>query len=400
MSAPRKQHIITNLIDADSCTFNKNYRYRILFLIRAFHKVLQEFGLKSSLSEGEKILIDIFAKKAIKEQKKLIFTLEDHRKLADFANREARLFYIKKLEEEGHKGADIDAELAKVGKDFLTNYFIYHFIQYAESICPNVLRIIFVFANTALIDKITTQAYEEDKVIVMLGSNRQSYSSDQANMLSKGTSSIYRELDFLVKYINSALLDNKVVLDKFTLPDVSEEGDFKAGRSFKKILKSIGPYVKNPFCVRKGNILYAVMNYIPKKYPGAEHTFNLFDDQMAILDDLRLFFSANPTLYLKGAYLNLHRYTGKFSTSYSIRGEGVVDYHFEKNVCLMAKMCGYDVEKENDINIAKDLDVKKFLEQRTTSLECVSYAGFFKKSKKTSMRHLKEDESAISTLNR
>lgn len=345
-----RMRIVSNLIDADGCTYNSNYRQRLLHFISKYRHIIEENGVKPSLTTAQKELLGCYKDNVlIPEQDGFSIQEEGYKQLlADFET-QARLFDKSPLSPEEEK-RKTDVRLGK---------YIYHFVEYLEKIFDEVLRLIFFYANKALVDEIIKQKLDGGDVRVMLGSNRQALPHDELNRRERGTTSIYKELNVLAEALG-------VKIDKFTLTDLYD-GKGHGGRNFEKILAGIPTALTNAFDDSKVNIIYAACHRVAtkNKKPDAEIIINMWDDHDEILKGLKKFYTDHSDLLPKGLILNLHKYDGKLRRTETVVGAGVIDKNYKKNTVLMAAMCGYDAEKNPDaINIAKSLAVTAFLEKR------------------------------------
>lgn len=364
-----RTRIEVNLIDADGCTFNRNHQERILYCIKHYSHLFEEYANKASLSAADKEVIDYYVQnKIIKEQKKLSLKKGEYQSLINWCEEKIRL---------------IDSCFTNQQSDKIKfSNFIYSQIQLMEKVCPNLLRHIYRLSNNTLIKYIKKQAGYADQQILMLGSNRQCYIYDELNAKNKGTSSIYIELDELLTFLNKSIIDGKINLDKFTLADLHTDNG-KSKSHYNKILDGVRPEERNAFDSSKINIVYAFAHRIANKYADAEITIHFWDDISSILLAIKTFFSTHPYLLPNNVKLNLHQYKGEIKSTEMLVGTGVIDQNYKLNTMLMAVMCGYDNDKNNnvDFDIAKSLNVPEFLQARRTGWEllpCKSHSAFFK----------------------
>lgn len=340
------KRLIVNLIDADGCTYNTEYRKRLLHCIQKYRHIIEENAAKQILSQAQQDLLALFIEKVVKEQEK--FTMQEEEYNLLFAEIETQA----NLSEVG-KSISPESKKLKVGR------FVFSFVEQLEKIMSQILRKIYLQSNTELLEKIRQQKNDAE-VMLMLGSNRQAPSYDDVNRKDRGTTSIYRELMELQIHLSAEL-------DKFTLTDLYEG---KSGENFNRILAGEPTKAKNAFDDSKVNIIYAACHRIASKNkavtePFEEIVINMWDDHEEILKGLQLFFTNHPELLPKGILLNLNRYDGKLQETKTIVGTGEIDKNYKKNTKLMATMCGYDPKKDNKISIAKKLNVEKFLQERT-----------------------------------
>lgn len=364
-----KTRVVYNLIDADGCTYNTNYRKRVLHCLYKYQHIIVENGAKPLLTQSQKDLLEWFEARLLAEQEDFSMSEDEYKHLlADF---EPQVKMFDKtpltLEEEKRK---TDVRLGK---------FIFHFIEYLEKIWKTALRKIYLCANEKLTTYIEKQKSEYNNVHIMLGSNRQAFTFDDLNKRERGTTSIYTELRALADFL-------QVKLEEFTLTDLHEEKIYPEN-NFKRILAGEAVATKNVFDDSKVNIIYAACHRAVDEHPNAEITINMWDDHSGILRGLNVFYGTHSELLPKGLILNLHKYDGELRGTKTIIGTGVVDKNYKKNTLLMAMLCGYDAIKNmDDLNIAKMLDVADFLKKRvivTEEKEKVSGESIFKPKKAT-----------------
>ena len=358
-----RTRITVNLIDADGCTFNANYRQRILTCIDKYQNIIEEYSSKEKLTAGESELMAIFTEALVDRQKKFSLKDVDYKKLLIRCEEGAKIFG------EVAEGTILD----KRALNLLISGYIYYFIKCMELACHDVLGAIFQFSNKVLIQKIKIQVVQADQVVFMLGSNRQCYSFDEVNSKDKGTASIYKELDSLVKHLNDTLFLGKIKLDKFSLADLYDK-DSHSGKHFKKILNGELPGTINAFDKNKINIIYAFLHRIAKKHENSDIVVNLWDDLESIIKIIKRFYTENSDLLQHNVQLNLCRYNGKLQKTKTLSGTGVIDQNYKQNTVLMAAMCGYDpAAAENQLNIAESLNVADFRQNRITGWEVARY---------------------------
>lgn len=234
-----------------------------------------------------------------------------------------------------------------------------------------------ILANSVFIEKITKEIQSEqfEKVILMVGSNRQSLAIDQANTGTKG--SCYPALEKLCKEFQSRVSPITCEIDHYLLADTY--GQTPDGENFKKALQQDENYKYSHwlFDDSKLTLLYAQMHKAACDNPNATITFDFYDDRFEndILQKLAVFFDSNKDLVPHNLLLRLHHYDGhKIKDVINIQGEGPIDSNFKEHIHLMIHGAGLSYRKDyaNAKNVLSQLlifgGVEEFKKKRQLSL--------------------------------
>lgn len=176
-----------------------------------------------------------------------------------------------------------------------------------------------VAANQQLFDKLVSKKSKYDKVVLTLGSNRQSIPMDFDNSKQEQVGSAFYQLKVLAKQLKKrglkAKADNALLADLFN--------DQEAGHSFKLAKALYEPDGKtykqdvrdklNQFPgwiedTSKVSILYAQMQRASLKNPKEEITFKFYDDKPEIRNALQAFFTKHPHLIPSNVKLKIRGY--------------------------------------------------------------------------------------------
>jgi len=231
--------------------------------------------------------------------------------------------------------------------------------------------------NDAFITQLAKEAnqYDYDESVFMVGSNRQSKRTDDYN--SKDTESCFPALQSLCAETNKRAGNRtQFRVDPYLLADTY--GNRPIGENFTNAINNSKDYPFSHwlFDESKLTILYAQMHKIAAENPNDDITFDFYDDRdFDILMNLYLFFNNNRDLLPGNVKLRLHHYAGKGIRDFKeIKGEGSIDYHYEENIKLMAKIAGYSLLRDvgkTQANVLKSLyqgdRLNQFKAQRKTA---------------------------------
>ncbi|MCF6776436.1 hypothetical protein L3V83_07585 [Thiotrichales bacterium 19X7-9] len=185
------------------------------------------------------------------------------------------------------------------------------------------------------------------QLIFTVGSNRQSKSIDQYNMISRHgkTESAYTAIDTIVQHFKNS--HKPTTLNKLLLEDIFTNK--KAGDSFKSAIESL--YQKkltdsddNNSWLLDGSkvpILYAQMHDIAASHLESKIEFDFYDDDSRdeIIPALTKFYSQFPQMIPDNVILNLHKYKGNNpELKYSIKGQGKIDTDYRQTVKNMMEI--------------------------------------------------------------
>ncbi|QMT60950.1 hypothetical protein [Legionella sp. PC997] len=186
--------------------------------------------------------------------------------------------------------------------------------------------------NRAFLDQIKLENADFDEVYALIGSNRQSYELDYANMGSRTTFK-----GSCVPAIKTICEDLDVKFNPFLIADVT--ANLPHGTSYNLIMQEIkdNSYFEDPkqshatcdMDDTKRSLLFAQVQNAAAKHPQEEIIFDFFDDRDDILYGLSDLFKNHPHLLPKNVTLRLNKYTGadvNLLTSLKGTGELYSDY--------------------------------------------------------------------------
>lgn len=190
-------------------------------------------------------------------------------------------------------------------------------------------------SNKPFLNRIYQENQEFKKVYSLIGSNRQSFSTDYTNAKLNKTGSCFPALQQLSVYLGTSM-------DTFLLADIF--GDLPEGTSFKRATnedeKEHSPYL---FDDTKVTVLYAQIHRIANKHPNEEIIFDFYDDRgngahgrrVDLLEQLKSFYGKYPGLIPTNVTLRLHQYAGKEVNPIAngeIKGTGFIDENYKQTV--------------------------------------------------------------------
>jgi hypothetical protein len=195
----------------------------------------------------------------------------------------------------------------------------------------------FLTANEKLINKIKSDLTEQkiNKLIFMVGSNRQSIQIDQLNSKRNKTESFFTALVKFTEKFEKEHKEIEVVYDGVLADDLYENRP--AGQTFDNAIKKVKSKVTyNRMDRIKVSILYLQMQKIASENPNAKIIFDFYDDTTdTILNPLKTIFEAHPDLIPKNVSLGLYHYAGKEITpAANIQGTGVIDNAYRETFGL------------------------------------------------------------------
>lgn len=201
--------------------------------------------------------------------------------------------------------------------------------------------------NQAFLDKIKDENKNEDssqcfdKVVCLIGSNRQSHVLDENNrymfVMDRGRfdkGSCFPAIKEVSDYLG-ATLDPMLLADIFAdLPD---------GEAYRRATSPDykGEHPQTYFDASKVALLYAQIHKAAMDDPTAEIIFDFYDDKREILDGLIQFFKKYPELMPQNVTLGLNFYDGGEGGALieEIKGTGYIDSHYRQTVKDLINYC-------------------------------------------------------------
>ena len=221
---------------------------------------------------------------------------------------------------------------------------------YLDSIDKNVIS-----ANQEFLEYLNKSKDKYSKTTIMIGSNRQDKRTDLINSRSSGSCfpAIKRIADFL-----------DVELDTFLLADVygDEDGDFKTGTSFARIMEHYpGKHATAEFDEFKSSLLYAQIQKSALDHFDEEIVFDFYDDKIEILNFLEDFYRKNPFLLPKKVKLCLHQYVkGELKKDFRpIHGTGFIDGDYRLTTKGIQKGVRAEYLKRREVRSLREEQIKQ-----------------------------------------
>jgi hypothetical protein len=208
--------------------------------------------------------------------------------------------------------------------------------------------------NHAFLDKIKDENKNEDssqfydKVVCIIGSNRQSKEIDDNNhyafvmghgLIDKG--SCFPAITEVSEYLGTTF-DPMLLADIFAdLPD---------GEAYRRATTPDykGEHPQTYFDASKVALLYAQIHKAAMDDPTAEIIFDFYDDRTDILHGLIQFFKKYPELMPQNVTLGLNLYDGEEDSALmeEINGTGFIDSHYRQTVKDMIHYCFEKAKKK------------------------------------------------------
>ena len=207
--------------------------------------------------------------------------------------------------------------------------------------------------NTALLSHMLHQA-EYIKLIILVGSNRQSYDLDQHNSIQNKTMSCFVAVKDITNYLSIQLIHQDVWLDRFLMADIYQ--DLFAGTAFNQAIDPFhtGPHAETVFDRSKITLLYAQIHKLANDHKGKRILYHFYDDRYDLLTGLNNFFQNHLEWIPRNVKVNLHFYIGDDPCLFAeFTGTGGLDPHYREHVKWMADLSyvfpisgeGYDTIK-------------------------------------------------------
>lgn len=218
-------------------------------------------------------------------------------------------------------------------------------IDYLSSDKKDIIK-----SNQHVLDLIKQSA---NRLIVFVGSNRQSFYDDYTNSYDNSRGSCYSAIQTISNYLGA-------ILDKFLLTDIYN--NLASGTAFNEALAHLDEHLKDyksdtiannpPFPnwihdESKLTILYAQMHKVALEHSEELIEFNFVDDRADLLENLHTYFIKYPELIPQNVRLNLKRYNGEpnlseqeldlFIKHYEpVQGIGRLDFNYPNTVIQIA----------------------------------------------------------------
>lgn len=190
-----------------------------------------------------------------------------------------------------------------------------------------------IINNKEFLDGIKRDNTDIDRIILLSGSNRQSFLIEFFNMKGIPELSSFSAAKEIEHYLAPATLDT------FLLADIY--GDLEDGASYARAMDKEykGEHSDWLFDDTKVTVLYAQMHKIAMENPYEDIVFDFYDDRQDILNELAHFFAKYVELVPGNITLRLNKYAGKEVTPIkNIEGQGFVDTNFKQTVKDMTSL--------------------------------------------------------------
>lgn len=343
-----KTRLALLIIDADGCVYNPNYDDRLLHCIFHYKYFLNRYRKKKKLP-------DRIIQRMMNEQESLVIKESEMPSIIIQLTVRAVKFY--------------NAKCPVLSEEEKYKKYINRYIGLMQKLCPEVLGYIAVKANPVLISYIWNQIRGYGGAVVALGSNRQSKRIDSHNSERKLTGSIYFDLRYIVAHLNKIKAADapEIKLDMFTTTDIHAKKPL--GNTYQKIIENALEHDPGVFDQTKLSVLYSILHHVRVTEPLYERIDAIFiDDILRIIQASFAVFDAQRALLPESVMLQMKRYCqGIFHEYFGVKGTGIVDKFYPKNVRLMARLCNDKVKEDRNIDAAAQLNVEVFLSKRKVS---------------------------------
>lgn len=353
-----KSRVKAYLLDADGCTYNPEYHYRLVITLNKYFDFLQRYGhRKHSRSHSAQFLdhesikqqVDVIEKDILSAE----YSLPDYVEASEQLTEKVKAMVLRKrdIARRKLKGLFSESEVEQYAKKHspmpkdndCVMIAVRSLIGQANLIDPRILGAIMVSANKSLVN-MCGDVNGYDKVVFMLGSARQDYHHDMLGMRENGTNSAMRDLLYLANHIKEKYQLKNVEINRLTQADI--HNFLKDGEAFNlTIANNTKDHPRTIYDETKLTILYSAMhsnmlNEIAAGQQEVEVDLDFFDDRMDILEPLLEFFKRHPDLCPENVSTRLIQYKdGQARLIDTIDGIGVVNEKFRESILHMYSLC-------------------------------------------------------------
>lgn len=366
-------HVLRIVWDADGCAYNNDYRRATFFFIHEYKRALDKIvGEKNPTTKQravesllnslrEKMEQGVYQHKTEDEFKQVYDDLKyqatqcivsllktlpltpEHIAVLDSGDFtsdrwQSLVDYILSL---NAKYADTYLQHLKSGQ--CLNWMMKTYLEIMNSISEELSRYIILSTNNNLIRHIEEIKHEYDKIVIMVGSNRQSYHDDLNCSWVNSTGSFFKDLMGVIPTLQKIFHDKPVEIDQTTMADIQNR--LLPGESFGRILAGDSVHAPYHWDEKKGTMLYAFCHRAMVECPGAKVTVKFIDDRADIINGLLGLFSnyyddrlKGSDLLPKGLVLNLIQYDGKVCYEHVIVGTGEIDPDYMNSSLIMSAL--------------------------------------------------------------
>jgi hypothetical protein len=317
-----------HMLDADNCVFNIFYFYFLTFLVEKYgHKIAACRGLDLKTEEmaafGKEMLefVQTYPSEELFAQRGLI-CLRDP--------------LVKKFSD-----IPLDQDILDIRDGMLADWsgvfdknqhgpIFTQLVRYIDGISPEIMMTIIYRTNDLLFNKIVEFAKSDNanRIVLLIGSLRQSYKLDMMSTVWNGTSRFHTTLKNLVTFLNQKYADQGVNF----LFDTVTTTDYSQGRLAGSHIATAGSPDQQAIELEsdkeKIRIAYALSQYARGTY--SVHDLYFYDDTVAIFQFIEKSFGRRDPYGLMpaGMRLIMHGYNGDFlGKLYYIDGTGPLDQY-------------------------------------------------------------------------
>lgn len=349
-------HVLRIVWDADGCAYNGNYRQSLFFFMYEFADRIAEIRtIKDDVEMNRRnnALLEELHQKFLRGEYRFKST-DEFNQVYTALHLKGKECLIAKLKELGltewcekviremdsaslewetvaKRVAEMQNEQANIYFGYLkanqsVNWIMQEYIAELYKLSESIYQYMFVCSNTSLAQHFLAEKDRYHEVVLMVGSNRQSYADDQNCKWLNSTGSIFKDLNDYLKVLRGIFADKPVNIDKTTMADIQNR--LLPGETFNRILSNEGGHAAYHWDEKKGTMLYAFCHRAAVEHSNSKVTVKFIDDRYDIIDGLHALFSRHPELLPAGLTLNLIRYDGELSHEVYVEGTGELDHDY------------------------------------------------------------------------
>lgn len=366
---PPQSRVLRIVWDADGCAYNRTYRQALFFFmydymdrIRSIKASIEANEDPSLVKQRSRALYDELHEKFQGEYR---FKSEsEFNEVYSALNMKARELLIVKLKELGLSGwcekvvrekppysvewETVALRVNEMKSDEADTYFNYlsngqsinwlmqQYLAEINTFGENFYQYIFVASNLALAESFLLEREMYDEVVLMVGSNRQSYSDDQNCKWVNSTGSIFKDLNDYLKVLEEIFTGKSVRMDRVTMADIQNR--LPPGESMNRALSDSREHAPYLWDEKKLTMLYVYTHRAAIEHKGSKIVVQFIDDREDIISSLYALFHSHPELLPAGLVLSLIRYDGRINYRVYIEGTGEIDHDYTNSSKIMSAL--------------------------------------------------------------
>ncbi len=375
-SLPPCKRVLRIVWDADGCAYNDEYRRSLFFFIHEVRDEIEAIEKIKDTDEGKRrvsaLLDRLHTKVGSGEYKfKPNLDLRDQvlqedafQQVSNSLAQVGKNRLIEKLKAMGLstwcervlrekdsnsvEWAAVEKKVAALNNAFASLYFnwlksnhalnwiMQEYIAQLNNLHENFHPFIFAGTNMALAEHLFEDKDKYDEVVLMVGSNRQSYADDQYCKWVNSTGSIFKDLDGYLRVLKGIFPDKPVTIDPTTMTDIRHR--LIPGETFRRILSNDKDHANHHWDERKGTMIYSFCHRAAVEHAGTNIAVKFIDDREDIISGLYNLFHDHPYLLPAGLTLELMRYTGRIHSQFYVTGTGDIDQDYMSSSAILVSL--------------------------------------------------------------